>query len=273
MASAWYDISVNEVIVYSTVLIFGVVIFSCAIMWLARPRKFATKSGTEASPARVSPRDSSEGQEKGKKKRKSREGISSHSDDTSLKSSKSSKSSRSSNPNERQSRKGKKKPIKESDIDYSEESSLLGGLDSGTKAAEPPKSAGDDALAKTLLSVLDQGMTLTLYSFRGGKQVHISLVNGCELRWRTLKLFAKKGKHLDLHDVMFVNTGKQTKKFHLPQAGTAVEDLCFSLITSVDSLDFEASSKVERDALVQGFTILVSRLKEKPGQEGVAWQV
>jgi hypothetical protein len=36
-------------------------------------------------------------------------------------------------------------------------------------------------------------------------------------------------------------------------------------------IDFEASSKVERDALAQGFTILMTRFKEKSPQEEINW--
>jgi hypothetical protein len=42
---------------------------------------------------------------------------------------------------------------------------------------------------------------------------------------------------------------------------SASEDLCFSLVTDKVTVDLEASSKVERDALVQGFSLVVGGLR------------
>lgn len=114
-------------------------------------------------------------------------------------------------------------------------------------------------------------MTLKIYNEKGAKQANVTLVGGCELHWKTIRIFSKKGKQLNLREVLFVNGGKQTKKFHLPGSKNAVDDHCFSLVTSQYSLDFEASSKVERDALVQGFTILMTRFREKMPVEEIKW--
>lgn len=110
-----------------------------------------------------------------------------------------------------------------------------------------------------------------IYNERGAKQVNVTLIGGSELNWRTVKLFSKKGKQLNLREVLFVNWGKQTNKFHLPTSKIAVDDCCFSLVTAKDTVDFEATSKVERDALAQGFTILLARFKEKRPLEEVSW--
>lgn len=125
-----------------------------------------------------------------------------------------------------------------------------------------PISQGDSVLAQTLLTVLSQGMVLIVYNEKGAKQATVTLVGGSELHWRSVKLFSKKGKQLNLREVLFVSSGKQTKKFKLKTSEIAVEDCCFSLTTSTDTIDFEATSKVERDALVQGFTILLTRFED-----------
>lgn len=132
-------------------------------------------------------------------------------------------------------------------------------------------SPSDSALAQTLLTVLNQGMTLMIYNEHGAKQAKVTLVGGSILHWRTERMFSKKGKQLNIREVLFVNWGKQTNKFHLPGSKVAVEDCCFSLVTAKESLDFEASSKVERDALAQGFTILITRFKDKSPQEESSW--
>jgi hypothetical protein len=151
---------------------------------------------------------------------------------------------------------------------YSESALLL----ADQQPAPPvPVTQGDTALAQTLLSVLAQGMTMTVYNEKGAKQAQVTLEGGSILHWRTLKMFAKRNKSLNLRDVMFVNTGKQTKKFHLPTSRGAVEENCFSLVTSTETLDFEVSSKVERDALAQGFTILLTRFREQRTPDSVTW--
>lgn len=115
-------------------------------------------------------------------------------------------------------------------------------------------------------------MTLTIYNEKGAKQANVTLVGGCELHWKTMKYFAKKGKQLNLREVSFVHWGKQTNKFHLPVSKNAIDDHCFSLVTSKYSVDFEASSKVERDALAQGFTILTTRFKKTMTIEEETWE-
>ena len=143
-------------------------------------------------------------------------------------------------------------------------------MDGGSGGAMEP-SQGDSFLAQTLLSVLSQGMVLMVYNEKGAKQANAHLVGGSMLHWRTVKMFAKKGKQLNLRDVLFINWGKQTNKFHLPGSKIAIDECCFSLVTAKDTIDFEASSKVERDALAQGFTILLTRFKERRPVEEISW--
>ena len=152
---------------------------------------------------------------------------------------------------------------------HSEAAFLLG--DQQPPTAPVVVTQGDTALAQTLLSVLSHGMTMTVYNEKGAKAAHVTLEGGSILHWRTLKMFAKRNKNLNLRDVLFVNSGKQTNKFHLPTSRGAIEDNCFSLVTAKDTLDFEVSSKVERDALAQGFTILLTRFREQRTPEQVTW--
>ena len=178
--------------------------------------------------------------------------------------------------------------ITESTIATSESSSLFGNRQKSNLASTTPvatsayfdqpdngeeadNDGSDSRILKTLLTVLGQGMTITKYNEKGLKQIHLHLADGVELRWRTVKMFAKKGKKLNLREVRFVNWGKQTKKFHMPVARNAFDEHCFSLVTGSDTVDFEARNVVERDALAQGFSILVNRLKGiKPsGSEAV----
>ena len=134
-----------------------------------------------------------------------------------------------------------------------------------TTAIDPPQpppkhTHKDPRLVRTLLTVLEHGMQISKYGHAGPKPVLLTLTGG-ELSWKTNgKLFPKSGKKLPLSEITLVNWGKQTNTFHLQSARGAAEDHCFSLITAAsDSLDFECTSRVERDALAQGFAILVAR--------------
>jgi len=120
----------------------------------------------------------------------------------------------------------------------------------------------DEALRRTFYSVLKEGMTMVLHTAdKNPKQIHLTLVN-TELRWRSLKVFARNQYKIDLRDIRSIEWGKQTSNFQRSTAFAVADETCFSLVTEKIVVDLEASSKVERDALVQGFTIVVSGLKD-----------
>ena len=75
-------------------------------------------------------------------------------------------------------------------------------------------------------------------------------------------MFARKTHTLSLNDILFIESGKQTSMLRKPSANDVSPDVCFSLITSSATFDFEVTSKIERDALVQGFTMVVAEAKE-----------
>ncbi len=87
-------------------------------------------------------------------------------------------------------------------------------------------------------------------------------LNGSELRWRSKKIFSTKSYKLQLRDILSVEGGKQTTTFQRSSASQAKDEVCFSLVTASATYDFETSSKVERDALVQGFLLAITDLKE-----------
>ena len=276
---AWYDLDTNQIIVYTTVVIFIVVIVTCTTMWIVRPRKIAPKTAPptiadEAPPTKKQPRGTPN------------KAI----DNVDTKTDVSSRSSKESDGEKGKKKKGKKKTSGTNldvskaaagggnlrDVDEISESSTLLGRDGlgESKIAEAPLSEADDKLIQAFRETLSHGTTLTLYSLKGAKQVKMTLV-GTELRWVTQnKVFAKQGKKIDLRDIRFVQAGKQTKKFNLPLGRRALDDNCYSIVTENDSLDFELTSKVERDAHVQGFSIILSRLSGSGGgAESVAWNV
>jgi len=106
---------------------------------------------------------------------------------------------------------------------------------------------------------MDHGINVMLHTSKGPKQIQLTM-SGTELRWNSQKLFSRKKTTLDLKDVLFIELGKQTNNFHLSTANVTGEDLCFSLVSNSSTFDIEASSKVERDALAQGFAIMLARI-------------
>ena len=71
------------------------------------------------------------------------------------------------------------------------------------------------------------------------------------------------GREIALADVMFVDTGKRTLGFTSAASATSADERrCFSIVTSNQSLDLEASSSMEREAMVQGFSMLISHTEE-----------
>ena len=67
---------------------------------------------------------------------------------------------------------------------------------------------------------------------------------GSELRWKALKIFARKRYKIDLKEILLIEWGKKTPNFKKPTTASVKEEKCFSLLTDKITLDLEASSKV-----------------------------
>ena len=59
---------------------------------------------------------------------------------------------------------------------------------------------------------------------------------------------------------MYVDIGKQTTALRRVENAAVSESLCFSLLTKEGSLDLEANSPRERDALVQCFSLVLDEV-------------
>lgn len=276
--------TVDDYIVYSTVLFLAVVVVVCGGMWCARPAKRPKPQVVDRSGDLEAGQSGSKSRETIKKSKGTASAVSSSTAGGGKKKAKSA---------------GKtKSPMHDEVFDdtreetgslVSEASSLLGGevltaaagggrnstlavggsgglastqtAARGASRAFKELSPQDEALRKTFHSVLKEGMTLLLHTGdKNPKQVHLTLV-GTELRWKAAKVFARNLYKIDLRDIKYVEWGKQTSTFQKHPSMGASEDLCFSLITDKVTVDLEASSKVERDALVQGFSLVVGGLR------------
>lgn len=133
---------------------------------------------------------------------------------------------------------------------------------------------GGKHLAKDQLSVksmftlvMSDGMTLTLHTMKGLKPISMILI-GREIHWKTARLFSRKRSKLHLSEIMTVVAGKTTDVFRLPAAESIPDDCCFSIISNDITLDLQVTSKVERDAVVQGFLALIKEVKQEQAATG-----
>jgi hypothetical protein len=122
----------------------------------------------------------------------------------------------------------------------------------------------DKALLDTFIKVLSQGITLKLHSSKdkGPKEIKL-IISGNNLTWKVTSrsiLSGFKTPKVDIRSIRSIEWGKRTDTFNLPASLPTADEVCFSLVTDDKTIDIEASSKVERDSLAQGFTIFINSL-------------
>ena len=127
----------------------------------------------------------------------------------------------------------------------------------------------DDNLLNTITSVLQQGIVIKNHKSLKIKQIQLSL-SGAELKWYTagkVLTFNSKKHKLSIHDILGVVEGGE--RFEMSSTMLVPTENLFSLLIDSNSPDaegqsvinFEASSKVERDALVQGLRLLTKKVQ------------
>ncbi len=241
MTLSWSDLNtkqINEIIVYVSLAILVVSAFSCIVMFMLRAKKKRDPTDDGKVVENISEDNASKAKTKTLKgtKKKTKKSKKSHPDDASQSSYESASHA------------------------SSETTSLLADSHNEQKA-QLHAGTMNKALRATFNSVLSEGLTLILHSDQPIMQVKMAL-SGSELRWRSKKMFSTKSYKLQLKQIMFIEWGKQTANFKRPTAKDAKSDSCFSLVTENTTYDFETSSKVERDALVQGFMLAIADHKE-----------
>jgi len=249
----------NEVIVYSTLFILALVLITCAMMYISKPSR--SRQG--------SPINSTDEMEEGLLHRDNDKN-----NNNNTASPNSSVIDQVKKKKKKIIRKKKVKPdsLSQQGLDFDIESNSVIDSDASGASSEasslletkggriPGKVDPDLTLLTAFTSVLRQGITISLHTIKGVKQINLTL-SGTELKWQSLKVFVRKISKLDVKDILYIEMGKKTTSFKLPGASSVLDDYCFSLITNQESIDLEASSKVERDALAQGFAILIARAR------------
>ena len=69
------------------------------------------------------------------------------------------------------------------------------------------------------------------------------------------------GQRLPLANIMYIDVGKKTMA--LLQQTNVSDEHCFSLLTASGSLDLQASTTLERDALVSCFSLLLDQVHDR----------
>lgn len=124
-------------------------------------------------------------------------------------------------------------------------------------------------ISAAMQQIRDPGVLIVAHGSRGKpKTVRLQLTESA-ITWRTetRKKAApnsapKMGKlhQVPLSHIMYVDVGKQTTALRRVENAGVSEALCFSLLTKEGSLDLEANSPRERDALVSCFSLVLDEV-------------
>ncbi|CAM9933731.1 unnamed protein product, partial [Ascophyllum nodosum] len=110
--------------------------------------------------------------------------------------------------------------------------------------------ANDEALLSTFAEVMSEGLPVKILKPSGrAKKVMLRLKDRGTLLWSSRRaLGAKKWRKISLREVTGIQAGRGSEPFE-----NADDALCLLLVlSSAGCLGVEASSELERDALVQG---------------------
>jgi hypothetical protein len=137
-------------------------------------------------------------------------------------------------------------------------------------------------LSSTLTSLREPGIRLFAHGTQcEPRRIWIQLEVYKELiEWRT-ESKSKTGdktavvlgsKHtISLKDVIYVDVGKTTAALQLLSEDEVSSDLCFSILTKNGSLDLNAGNKLERDALISCFCLILDTIYlDHP--DGLCWR-
>jgi hypothetical protein len=134
-------------------------------------------------------------------------------------------------------------------------------------------------ISAAMQQLRDPGVLIVAHGSRGKpKTVRLSLTE-TSITWRTeirklsshtgtkqqqqqQSILPKMGKlhSVPLSHIMYVDVGKQTTALRRVENASVPDVLCFSLLTKEGSLDLEAASARERDALVSCFSLVLDEV-------------
>ena len=132
------------------------------------------------------------------------------------------------------------------------------------QAVMDPQQNDEVVISAAMQQLREPGVLIVAHGSRGKpKTVRLQLTENAitwrtETRKKTPTGYSKEPKMGKLHSVslqniMYVDVGKQTTALRRVENAAVPESLCFTLLTKEGSLDLEANSPRERDALVSCF--------------------
>ena len=135
-------------------------------------------------------------------------------------------------------------------------------------------SANEDIVVSAAMQQLrDPGVLIVAHGSRGKPKTVRLVLTEQAITWRTemrkkntttggsgKELKLGKLHQVPLSHIMYVDIGKQTTALRRVENASVLESLCFSLLTKEGSLDLEANSPRERDALVQCFSLVLDEV-------------
>jgi hypothetical protein len=125
-------------------------------------------------------------------------------------------------------------------------------------------------ISAAMQQLRDPGVLIVAHGSRGKpKTVRLQLTESA-VTWRTETRKKGSGKdakpkmgklhQVPLSHIMYVDVGKQTTALRRVENASVSDALCFSLLTKEGSLDLEANSPRERDALVSCFSLVLDEV-------------
>ena len=127
-------------------------------------------------------------------------------------------------------------------------------------------------LSSAMVQLRNPGVLIVAHGSRGKpKTVRLQLTE-TSITWRTeTRKKNLSGQHtseiklgklhsVSLANIMYVDVGKQTTALRRVENASVPESLCFSLLTKEGSLDLEANSPRERDALISCFSLVLDEV-------------
>ncbi|GKY96626.1 hypothetical protein MPSEU_000622200 [Mayamaea pseudoterrestris] len=133
-------------------------------------------------------------------------------------------------------------------------------------------------ISAAMQQLRDPGVLIIAHGSRGKPKSVRLLLTESTISWRTenrktgsntASIPFKVGKlhQVPLAHIMYVDVGKQTTALRRVENASVPEQLCFSLLTKEGSLDLEANSLRERDALVSCFSLVLDEVHAQNWRE------
>jgi len=144
---------------------------------------------------------------------------------------------------------------------------------SGNTGSSMNSTNEDIVVSAAMQQLRDPGVLIVAHGSRGKPKTVRLVLTETAITWRTemrkkssapgssgKELKLGKLHQVPLSHIMYVDIGKQTTALRRVENASVSESLCFSLLTKEGSLDLEANSPRERDALVQCFSLVLDEI-------------